>query len=163
MVDISPTVSMAINFVAFAAFLTIGGVLLYLGRSLHPDKKISFSWINLAFGTFLIGINYLVQAIFATQISGDPTITISSYLLIIGGAALSFTSFVILYVERSNEFNVLNERQDDLKEIMERIRKKFLSRELPEEDMRKIDTDIVRELAEIEVKLDRIKKRSKSA
>lgn len=161
MVDVSPTVSMAINFAAFVAFLIIGGILMYLGRTLHPDKKISLPWINLAFGTFLIGINYLIQAVFATQIIGDPSIIISSYLLIVGGAALSFTSFVILYVERSNEASVLKERQEELKEIMNRLRKRFLSRELPEENMRKIDTDIVRELAEIEVKLEKIKKGSK--
>jgi hypothetical protein len=44
---------------------------------------------------------------------------------------------------------------------MTRLRKKFLSRELPEEELKKLDTDIVRELAEIEVKLDKLRRRSK--
>lgn len=162
MVEISPTFTMAINFAAFAAFMAIGGLLLYLGRSMGPKKKLSFPWINLSFGTILIGVNYLVQAVFATQITGDPTITISSYLLIIGGAALSFTSFLILYMERSNELQTLKDRQDELKEITNRLRKKYLARELPEDELKKLDTDIVRELAEIEVKLDKIKRKSKA-
>lgn len=162
MVEISPTLSVAINLAAFAAFVTVGIVLLYIGKTTHPEKKLSFPWVNLVFGTLLMGANYLVQAIFSTQISGDPTIAISSYLLIIGGAALSFTSFLILYVERSNEANILRERQNDLKEIMSRLRKKFLSREIPEEDIRKIDTDLVRELAEIEVKLEKIRKKTRA-
>ena len=160
MVELSSEFAMVINFVAFAAFVAIGGLLLYLGRTMGPNKKITFPWINLSFGTMLIGVNYLIQAVFATEISGDFTIAISSYLLIIGGAALSFTSFLILYVERSNEVKTLADRQDDLREIMARLKKKYLSRELPEEDLRKLDTDIVRELAEIEVKLDKIKRKS---
>lgn len=158
MVEISPAITTPINLAAFAAFIVVGAMLLHVGKSTHPEKRIGLPWINLAFGTFLIGINYLVQAVFATQISGDPTVAISSYLLIIGGSALALTSFLILYIERSNEADMLRTRHDELKAIMARLRKKFLSRELPEEDMRKIDTDIVRELAEIEVKLDKIKK-----
>lgn len=163
MVEISPTLSMVINFAAFAAFIAIGGMLLYLGRSTNPQKKITFPWINLAFGTFLIGLNYLVQTVFATQISGDPIIAVSSYLLILGGAALAFTSFAILYVERSNEANSLRVRHEELKEITTRLRKKFLSRELPEEEMKRLDIDIVRELAEIEVKLDKLKRKPKGS
>lgn len=163
MVEISPALSMAINLAAFAAFIVIGLMLLYVGKSTSHQKRITLTWINLAFGTFLIGINYLVQAVFATQISGDPVIAISSYLLIIGGAALAFTSFVILYVERSNEANVLRTRHAELKEIMVRLRKKFLSRELPEEEMKRLDIDIVRELAEIEVKLGRLKRKPKKS
>jgi threonine synthase len=96
---------------------------------------------------------------FSAQITGDPTITISSYLLIVGGSALSLTSFAMLYTERSNEANSLKQREEDLNQIMERLKKKFLNREIPEEDMRKLNTDIVRELAEIEVKLDKLNKR----
>lgn len=163
MVEISPTLSMAINFAAFSAFIAIGGMLLYLGRSTNPQKKITFPWINLAFGTFLIGLNYLVQTVFATQISGDPIIAVSSYLLILGGTALAFTSFAILYVERSNEANSLRTRHEELKEITTRLRKKFLSRELPEEEMKRLDIDIVRELAEIEVKLGKLKRKPKGS
>ncbi len=159
MVELSADAMVLMNLAAFLAFVVVGGLQIYMGRSTNPEKKITFPWINLAFGTFLIGVNYLMQALFPTQTSIDPTVGVSSYLLVIGGAALSLTSFIILYMERTNEARTLRERQDDLHQIMDRIRKKFLSRELPEDEMRKIDTDIVRELAEIEVKLDKLSKR----
>lgn len=159
MVELSADAMVLMNLVAFLAFVVVGGLQIYMGRSTNPEKKITFPWINLAFGTFLIGVNYPMQALFPTQTSIDPTVGVSSYLLVIGGAALSLTSFIILYMERTNEARTLRERQDDLHQIMDRIRKKFLSRELPEDEMRKIDTDIVRELAEIEVKLDKLSKR----
>lgn len=162
MVEISPVAATAINLAAFGAFVAIGIAMLHVGRSTNPGKRISFPWVNLSFGTFLIGINYLVQAIFATQISGDPAIAISSYLLIIGGAAMLFTSFIILYTERANEANLLRQRQEELKAITRRLRKKFFARELPEDELRKLDTDIVRELAEIEVKLDKIRRKPRS-
>ncbi len=161
MVEISPTLSMTINFAAFAAFIAIGGMLLHVGRSTNPQKKITLPWINLALGTVLIGLNYLVQAVFGTQISASTEIALSSYLLIIGGAALSFTSFLTLYIERSNEVNALRQRHEELHSIMKRLHKKFLSREIPEDEMKKIDTDLVRQLAEIEVKLEKLKKRTK--
>lgn len=159
MVELSGDAMVLMNLAAFVAFVVVGGLQIYMGRSTSPQRKITFPWINLALGTFMIGINYLIQAIFPAQTAVDPTIGISSYLLVIGGAALSFTSFLILYMERSNEAKTLRDRQDDLHQIMDRIRKKFLSRELPEDEMRKIDTDLVRELAEIEVKLDKINRK----
>lgn len=162
MVEISPAFYTVINLAAFGAFVAIGGVMLYVGRTTHPEKKISFPWINLANGTFLIAVNYLIQAIFAPQTPIDSSVEISSYLLIVGGSALLFTSFVILYTERANETNVLKQRQDDLKEITTRLKKKYLSRELPEDELKKLDTDIVRELAEIEVKLDKINRKPKA-
>jgi len=161
---LSPEFSTVINLAASMAFFVIGALQIYVGRSSGAGNKIAFPWINMAFGTFLIGINYLIQAVFTSGTTENPTIAISSYLLILGGAALSFTSFFILYTERANEAKNLKDREEDLKEITSRLKKKFLSRELPEEEMRKLDTDIVRELAEIEVKLDKInKKRGKSA
>jgi hypothetical protein len=157
MIDVSPDAVTAMNLAAFAAFSIIGGLQIYVGRSSsRAGKGFSFPWINMSFGTFLIGLNYLIQAIFTSGVTDNPTITISSYLLILGGAALSFTSFFILYTESSDETRKLKEREEELKEIMDRLKKKFLSRELPEEEMKKLDTDIVRELAEIEVKLDKI-------
>lgn len=158
MVEISPLVSSVINFSAFGALFAIGGILLYVGKTTHIERKITLPWVNLAFGTFMIGLNYLLQAIFVTTISGNPVVAISSYLLIIGGVAMTLTSFMVLYFERANEINVLRKRHDELKEITERLRRKYLSRELPEEELRKLDTDIVRELAEIEVKLDKLKR-----
>lgn len=162
-VELTADVVTVINLAAFFAFLLISGILVYLGRSTHAEKKVTFPWVNLAFGTVLIGINYLIQAIFATRLTGDPTITISSYLLIVGGAALSFTSFVTLYVERTHEVSSLQKRQDELKEITERLKKKFLSREIPEDEMKKLNTDIVRELAEVEVKLDKLTRKTSSS
>jgi hypothetical protein len=159
MIEVSPEFNTVINLAASLAFFVIGALQIYVGRSSGADKKITFPWVNMAFGTFLIGINYLIQAVFTSGSTENPTITISSYLLILGGAALSFTSFFILYTERANEAKNLRDREDDLKEITSRLKKKFLSRELPEDEMRKLDTDIVRELAEIEVKLEKINKR----
>lgn len=161
MVEISPLVSLTINVAAFFAFAAIGGLLLYIGRSTNPERKLTLPWINLGFGTALIGVNYLIQGIFAPQVAGDPSIMISSYLLIIGGAALSFTSFAVLYTERANEADILTKRQTELKEITTRLREKFLKRELSEDELKKLDIDIVRELAEVEVKLDKLKKSRK--
>jgi hypothetical protein len=159
MVDITPEFNTTINFAAFLAFFIVGGLQIYAGRSTHPEKKVTFAWVNLSFGTFLLGFNYLMQALFVTELPSNPAITISSYLLVMGGAALSFTSFLMLYMESSDEAKRLRERQEDLQEITARLKKKYLSRELPEDEMKRLDTDIVKELAEIEVKLDKINRK----
>lgn len=158
MVELSGDVTTAINLAAFVAFMVVGVLFLYIGRATSLERKLSLPWVNLFFGTSLIATNYLVQAIAFIRLSGDPVVTISSYLLVIGGAAMTFTSFLILYIDRANEANLLKKRQSELEEITKRLRNKFLKRELAEEELKKLDTDIVRELAEIEVKLDKIEK-----
>ena len=160
MIEISPLFIIVINLAAFLAFATIGFLFLYIGKSTDSARKITMPWINLFFGVLLIGLNYLIQAVFPSQILTSSAITISSYLLIISGAAMTFTSFVILYTERSNEIGNLNKRHDELTSITHKLQKKFMARQLPEDEMKRLNTGIVKELAEIEVKLDELKKKA---
>ena len=160
MVELSSTFIVIINLGAFVAFATIGFLFLYIGKSTDTGRKLTMPWINLFFGIILIGLNYLIQAVFPSQILVDSTITISSYLLIISGAAITFTSFVILYTQRSNEIGNLQKRHNELTSITHKLQKKFMSRQLPEDEMKRLNTGIVKELAEIEVKLDELKKKA---
>ncbi len=149
-----------INFITFGAFVFLAAVLIYLGRSTDPKKKITMPWVNLSFGVLLTGVGYLVQAGRLLQYFTEDITIVSSYLLILVGALLIFASFSLLYTERTAELNNLKKRHDQIRKIMNRLKQKYFARELPEEDLKKMYSELIREMTEIEVKLGETKSKS---
>ena len=143
----------------FATFVLLGGILIYLGRSTDPEKKIKLPWINLALGVVMSGAGFFLESTRLLQYLVEDTIILSAFLLIITGTVLTFISITILYTSRTTELSILRDREDHIKKIMKKLRDKYFARELEEDELKKMHADLVKEMAEIEVRLGEIKKK----
>lgn len=148
-----------INLATFLSFIFLGGVLIYLGRSADPEKKLKLPWINLALGVLMSGSGFFLQSMQVVKYLVEDFILISAFLLIITGAILTFISITLLYRERTIELGSLKQRHDEIKKIMKKLRDKYFERELDEGDLKKMHADLVKEMTEIEVRLGEMKKK----
>jgi len=148
------------NIVTFPAFIFLSVVLLYLGRSTNPEKRITLPWIFMSLGVFLMGVPYLLEiAVFYEKIT-EITVFAPSYFFILVGAMMTFTSFAALYSQRVNDINSLKKREKELRLIMRGLKERYLKRELSETDLRKMYPDFIKELTEIEVRLKEMERKS---
>ena len=161
----SETLFSIVNLFVFILFIFISIFLLYIGKNINSKKKITLPWINLSIGIFLIALEHIINPI---NFPNTPIINLllinlylvdfTEILLIVIGSIITIISFILIYKENSNQILNLNERHEELHNITKKLKQKFMSREIPEEELKKINIGIVKELTEIEVKLDKLKK-----
>lgn len=147
-----------IIFTAFGAFIIISALLLYMGRKMNPEKKVTLPWMVLAFGSTLIGLSYLVQVGNVTYSFFNSGVLIGSTVLVITGTMMILTSFTTLYLENAEDLAILEKRHKEIQQIMERLKKRYFSHELDESELKKLYASLVKELAEIEVRIKEIEK-----
>src|SRR3990170_6035011 len=120
----------------FSSFVFISAMLIYLGRSTHPNKKITLPWVSLSLGVLLFGLPYALEVTVFSERLSEVSTFIPSYFFILIGALMTFTSFTALYLQRVNEVSSLNKRQEEIRAIMERLKERYLKRELSEADLK---------------------------
>lgn len=158
MVLITEEMSLLINGVTFFSFVFLAGVVIHLGRSTSSQNKITLPWVNLALGIILIGLGYLTQTSRMVNLEKDLFYFVS-FLAMMIGSMLTFASFAMLYTQKVDEVNRLSKRENEIKLIMKKLREKYFKREIPEDDLKKMHADLIKELTEIEVRLSEIKKK----
>lgn len=159
MATIEANAAIVINLITYFSNVMLAVLLLYLGKTTDFQKKIRPSWILLSMGIIVSATSYIFQIFDVIGILRPGVGFISSHIIMLVGTALAFSSFTSLYISRINEINFLRKRHKEIKKIMDRLKKKYLGRELPEKELRKLSTDLIKELVEIEVKLKELEEK----
>jgi len=147
------------NSITFFSNVGLAILLIYFGKSTDFKGKIRLPWITLSTGIMVSATSYLIQILGVLDIAPTGTTLLSTHLVMLIGTAITFFSFSSIYLTKINDINSLRKRYTQIKKIMKRLKRKYRRREIPEDDLRKIYTDLTKELVEIEVKLKEMEKK----
>jgi hypothetical protein len=158
---LSQQTSLFIDLFIFFAYVIAAGFIIYIGRKINYEKKITLSWIVLATGFLFISVNLLIEVtglIIGSYITTKPVIW---YLINMLGSIFILIGFAMSLFEKIVDISILKKRKIEIRQIMDYLDEKYRKRELTEEDLRKMYSKMVEELAEVEVKLKGLEKKKK--
>ena len=145
----------------FFSYLVMAGFLLYIGRYVSLQKKITLPWLILSIGFLFSSLNLFVEVVgILTEVYIIPRPILWYIFNTIGSIAL-IIGFASVMVERQLEMSVLKRRQLEIKDIMQYLKESYYKKELSEDDLRRFYADLVEHLAEIEVKIKTLEKEKK--
>jgi len=158
---LSQQASLFIDLFIFFAYVIASTFIIYIGRKINYEKKITLSWIVLATGFLFISVNLLIEV--AGLIVGSYTTTkpVFWYLINMLGSIFILIGFAMSLFEKIVDISILKKRKIEIRQIMDYLDEKYRKRELTEEDLRKMYSKMVEELAEVEVKLKGLEKKKK--
>jgi len=150
-----------IDLFVFFSYIVMAVFLLYIGKSVNQKNKITLSWIILAIGLLFSSLNLFVEIVGSVTgfyILPRPVLwyvfnTIGSIALIIG--------FASVMLERQLELSILRKRQLEIKDVMQYLKDQYYKKEIDEEHLRRLYAGLVEQMAEIEVKIRRLRKTKK--
>jgi len=147
---------LVIDFFVFFSFIGLGVVILIIGKYYSYKRKLSVAWVLLSIGIIISAFRSLFDIIVLANTDlgvitevGSPVSGLGSLVMIVGLASL--------LVEKTMESGSLLKRSEELKLVIEYLNQKYMKRQLTEEDLRKMTSELTKELAEIEVKLKELK------
>lgn len=111
------------------------------------DKSVNVSLFTLALGINLIGLSHLFRI--WLDVYTSPLILI---MVAIGSIFLSVGVIRVFY-EKSFEISRLRNREQEIKSMIKEVKRKYYRRELSEEDLKTVYSNLLKELTEIEVKI----------
>lgn len=145
-------VSNAVNFINFFVFIIAPYAIFYFAREAEINKDISISAFLVALGLNFIGVSYLVRILLG-EIA--PQFILGTLSI---GALLILASIINLFYTRALESVLLKKRYKKIKSVIADLQKKYYRREVTEDVLREVYGELLKELAEIEIKF---KKKSK--
>jgi len=142
------------DFVSFIAFLglTITTYLLFYFGRLLGEKGISVAIFTLALGINLIGLSHLFRIWVDAYTSPVIVMTVSAAVVF-----LSIGTIWTLY-EKSLEISSLKKKEKQIKSMIGRLKKRYYKQELSEETLKAAHSNLIKELTEIEVRLNEKRK-----
>jgi len=162
LLDIPSTpVALFIDLFIFFSYIVMAGFLLYVGRNITIQKKITLPWIILTIGLLFTSLNVFVEIVgVVAEIYIIPRPVLWYVFNTIGSVSL-IGGFASIIAEKQIELGMLKSRQLEIKDIMDYLKERYYRKEISEEDLRKLYADLVGQLAEIEVKIKRLGKEKK--
>lgn len=145
-------VSDIVNLFAFAGLTIATYTVFYFGRMMNPDKGISVNLFTLALGINLIGLSHLFRI--WLDVSTSPLILV---LVAVGSAFLS-AGVIWVFYEKAVEMRNLRRREVEINSVIADLKERYYRKELSEEDLKAIYSNLLKELAEIQVKLSKKRK-----
>jgi uncharacterized membrane protein len=139
-----------VNFFMFYSFLGTGIVVLMIGRYQKLTIKFFSPFVFLSLGLVIVAFRSLFLSI-PSIIGLDTTIIVPVFSIL--GSLLLIVGVIFLLLEKRVEKASLERRTEEIKAVLDNLRQKYFKKELSEEDMRKMNAELERELAEIEVRL----------
>lgn len=136
------------NTITFFVLCSVSITWLIFARRIYPHS-LPLGWVTLAIGVYMYALARL------SLILGLPVMAISSIELMAG--ALFVIGDVLVLTQITEEFSSLRNRQNEIKSVMQNLKNKYFRREIDEEQLKKLYSDLVKELAEIEVKMTKKK------
>ncbi len=137
-----------INLLAFAGLTIATYTIFYFGKTMNLSTRgVSFSLFTLALGINFIGLSHLFRI--WLDVSASPLILIT----VAAGAVFLSIGVVWVFYEKSMETSNLKKREEEIKQIIFNLKQKYYQQEMSEEDLKTAYSGLLRELAEIEVKL----------
>ena len=141
------TVATFVNLLAFLGLTIATYTIFYFGKAMNPDKGIGVNLFTLALGINLIGLSHLFRI--WLDVSTSPLILI----LVTVGAIFLSTGVVWVFHEKSTEISRLKRREKEINSVIAKLKEKYYQKELAEEDLKALYSNLMRELAEIDIKL----------
>ncbi|MBI2543115.1 MAG: hypothetical protein HYW24_02940 [Candidatus Aenigmarchaeota archaeon] len=135
-----------VNLFAFFGLTVATYTVFYFGRTISW-KGVPLDLFTLALGINLIGLSYLLRVWTPTSPLINVTIAIGSAFLLIG--------VVWVFNGKSLDVSHLKKREEEIKSVIAKLKENYYQQELSEEDLKKAYSQLLRELAEIEVKLNK--------
>ncbi len=137
-----------VNIFAFVGMTITAYAIFYVARSIK-QKNVGLNLVALALGISFIGMSYLFRVWFSnsTSIFEMSFVGVGSLLLSIG--------VIWVFYENGMEIQNLKRKEDDIRDAIEKLKEKYYRREISEEELESVHTSMLKELAEIEVKLTR--------
>lgn len=135
------------DIVIFFVLEYLAYILFYFVQKIDPGKGVTPSLFVLCFGINLIALSFLFRV--GKEINSQ-LVTFS----ILGGSMAILLGGVFVYYRKSVQMGDLKKRQEEVLAIIKNLREKYYQQEISEEDLKSINVSLMRELAEIEVKLE---------
>lgn len=136
-----------VNILAFIGLTISTYTIFYFGRTLSRNRSVSFSLFTLALGLNFIGLSYLFRI--WLELSASPLVLLT---VAIGSIFLS-AGVIWVFYEKSTEMSVLKKREENIKSVISKLKEKYYQQELSEEDLKTTYSELLKELAEIEVEV----------
>jgi uncharacterized membrane protein len=140
------------NFFMFYSFLGTGIMLLMVGRYYNLHSKFVSPWTFLSIGLMVVAFRGLFQSIPDVGGLGTYTPIIVPMVSILGSLLIVMGIGFILFQKRMEKTS-LEKRVAEIKSVLENLHEKYFRKEISEDDMRRMNAELEKELAEIEVKL----------
>lgn len=136
-----------VNIVVFIGLTLATYTVFYFSSKMSPGKKIGMNIFMLSLGINLIGLSHL----FRLWEAGVQSPFITTTLTV--GSIFTFFGIVTVFHEKTVEMTGLRKRQEEIKSIISALKEKYYQQEISEEELKSVHTSLLKELAEIEVKL----------
>lgn len=149
-------ISDLVNLLAFLGLTVATYTIFYFGRMTNQSKSVSFNLFTLALGINLIGLSHLFRIWLDASTSPLIIITVAS------GAVFLSAGVIWVFYEKGMEISNLRKREEDIRAVISRLKDKYYQQELSEEDLKSAYSGLLRELAEIEVRLVNHKSKTES-
>lgn len=149
----------------FFSYIVMASFLVYVGKQVNYEKKLTMPWIIIAAGLLFTSLNLLVEMV--GVISGVyilPRPVLWYAFNVIGSVAL-ILGFAALMVEKQLELGLLKKRKLEIADLMDNLKEQYYKREISEADLRKLYAGLVEQLAQIEIKikgLEKVKSKKKT-
>ncbi len=156
-----PGIALFIDLFIFFSYIVLTGFLLYVGKLVSYEHKITLPWIIISIGLLFTSLNLFVEIVGElTEVYILPRPVLWYVFNAIGSIAL-IAGFAAAMAERQLELGRLKRKQLEIKDIMEYLKERYFKKEISEEDLRRLYADLVQNLAEIEVKIKHLQKKKK--
>ena len=157
----SPEIALLVDLFIFFSYIVMTGFLLYVGRIVNYRKRLTLPWMIIAGGLLFISLNLFIEIVgITTQVYIIPRPILWYAFNAIGSMALMI-GFAGVMAEREAELSGLKTRKLEIGDIMQYLKERYYKKEIGEEDLRRLYTDLVEQMAEIESKIRRLEKKKK--
>ena len=135
-----------VNILIFFSMGISSYVIFYFSQRTNPHEQVTFSIFILALGLTMIGLSHLFRV---GSDSVHPFITISALL----GGTFTFFGFGLVSHQQSLKIINLKRRQEEVRAVITNLKEKYYKQEISEEDLKSMQSILIKELAELEVKM----------
>jgi len=136
-----------VDIIIFFTLQYLAYILFYFVQRIDPKKGVTPSLFILCFGINLIGFSFLFRV---GKDINNQLVTFS----ILGGSLAILIGGIFVYYRKSVQMADLKKRHDEVTSIIKNLKEKYYKQEISEEDLKSINVHLMKELAEIEVKLE---------
>ncbi len=145
---------------SLTSYLLVSLILVYTARKMRVGRSI-FPWLFLSIGIVTVSLDHgvVILQLFGHH-SGPLTEFIPYQHFAVLGSLLVYIGAVLIFVDRVVEISALKKEYGEVRRIIEKLKKKYVSREITYEEFKKIYPNLVERLTELEVKIEGLQKRA---
>jgi energy-converting hydrogenase Eha subunit E len=136
-----------INIVSFAGLSIAAYTSFYFSTRMAPEKKVTASIFTLSLGINLIGLSNLFRL---WEELLQPFLITTTIAI---GSILTFIGIISVFREKTIEMETLRKRRNEIQSMITSLKDKYYQLEISEDELRSVHTSLLKELAEIDVRL----------